>query len=66
MIDKDAKTTFLEGKGREGKEVQVGREALENQTNTASKVVISTLYFVANREKKGGGCHLERQQFLKA
>ena len=37
------------------KEVQVGREALENQTNTASKVVISTFYFVANREKKGGG-----------
>ena len=28
---------------------------MENQTNTASKVVISTFYFVANREKKGGG-----------
>ena len=27
---------------------------MENQTNTASKVVISTFYFVANREKRGG------------
>ena len=69
MIDKDAKTTFLEGKGRKGKGREGGtsREGGFGEPNQHC-IQSSNLYFIlcSKQREKGGGCHLERQQFLKA